>query len=279
MIGVKPIVSIISYALATGKVKNENPVSILLIAPVEAGKTEILKKFSEVRGAIYITDLTLWGLYDLAVEIKSEKIHHIIVPDLLKLIYKKYSTALNLITGLNNLLTDGELNIKVYGRQERYTNLRCGLITAIPPTELRDKRHKWSSIGFLSRLLPVSYSYSSLLVEHIFDFIINDYHLNIPKEELDLPEEPVEVHIDPWLANKLVVNSRVLAEAQKLYGFRLQGQLQGLAKGRALLQGRDKVMEEDIQEIKELTAFINFDLTPLRPNLIKVKDDKSSVWE
>jgi len=263
MVGVEPILKILRYAIASGKVQNEIPVSILLIARPEAGKTSMLQKFQNMPGIRYLTDVTAAGLYDIAREIEREEVHHLLVPDLLKLIHKKSSTVQNLITALNCLLVDGRLEIHTYERRSSYNNLRCGLLTAITPEEVNDRRHKWNRIGFLSRLLPVSYSYSKILVAKIFKFISEGRHLQCEMEVLNLPQAPVDVKLNPSLAKQLILDAAVLAKAWKLYGFRLQTQLQALAKGKALLEGRNEVVEEDIDEIKKLLIYANFDQRPV----------------
>jgi len=223
----------------------------------------MLQRFQNIPGVRYLTDVTASGIYDIAREIERGEVHHLLVPDLLKIIYKKRSTVQNVITALNCLLVDGRLEIHTYERRSSYNNLRCGLLTAITSDELKDRRHKWSSLGFLSRLLPVSYSYSKLVIARILRHITEGRHLQNEEETLNLPPSPVEVKLEPSLAKELVLDAVVLAKAQRLYGFRLQSQLQALAKGRALLGGRTEVIKEDIDEIRGLLAYANFEQRPV----------------
>jgi hypothetical protein len=45
MIKVEPVEKILRIVLASGKLKDEKPLSLLLIAPVECGKTSLIRRY------------------------------------------------------------------------------------------------------------------------------------------------------------------------------------------------------------------------------------------
>jgi hypothetical protein len=76
----------ISLTLWSAYIKNEKPISLLLVASPEAGKTKIVQRFSENQCLVYISDATAKGLFDaFQQKIKLGAIKHMIFTDLLRL--------------------------------------------------------------------------------------------------------------------------------------------------------------------------------------------------
>jgi hypothetical protein len=122
-------------------------------------------------------------------------------------------------------------------------------------------------MGFLSRALPVTYDYLKTTKEEIFSYIQKQEHLKERFVRLNLPEGPKLIKLPFDFAKTLESYAESLAkdysEYQKVYGFRYQKQLQTLAKAIALLKNKDEVDEECIDDLKELTNFINFEFTKI----------------
>jgi len=63
MIKLDPIERILQIILASGKVKGEKPLSAIIVAPVEAGKTSIIRRVClKAEPALYLTDATAFGI-------------------------------------------------------------------------------------------------------------------------------------------------------------------------------------------------------------------------
>lgn len=83
MIKLEELEKLIEVTLFTGYIKNERPVSLLIVADPESGKTELVKKAKRVKSVLYLTDATAWGIVDKHWDdIEKRKIRHIIIPDL-----------------------------------------------------------------------------------------------------------------------------------------------------------------------------------------------------
>ncbi len=263
MLGMDCLEDLVKLAIWSGKVAGERPVSLIIIAPPESGKTQLIKKFSDTPGVCYFSDLTLSGLYELLPEIEGGRIHHLLIADLLKLVSRKRETVNNLITALNNVIEDEYISIKIYGWNREYRGLRCGFIGGITPSEFQDRRRKWHNLGFLSRALPVSWSFHKSLIDAIYTFNAEGRYRGFAVKSLDLPEAPVEVHLPSDLAKELILDAKIVAAAEGCYGFRLQKQLNALAKASALSEGRTTVTDHDILRVKELVVYMNFNLKPI----------------
>jgi hypothetical protein len=63
MVSVEPIETIIKTVLASGRLKDERPLSCIIVAPVECGKTSIIRKYClKAENVFYTTDATAYGI-------------------------------------------------------------------------------------------------------------------------------------------------------------------------------------------------------------------------
>jgi hypothetical protein len=275
MIRVQPLRDLISMSLASAYLKNERSVSLLIIAKPESGKTTILTSFAINNGVAYLSDITYSGVVNLLSDIQDGKIRTILMPDMLKALGRKEATVENLITLLNTLIEEGIKTIATYNYFKEFrTFVRCNIIAAITSTDWFLRKATLGSTGFLSRVIPFSYNYSYEDVEAIFREIIEGRANYIDFEkvkvgrvgktgrEIVLPVELGE-RIKENVVKKIVdrVNR---ALGLDIYGFRLQRNLQTLAKASALLRGDDTVIDEDIKKLEYISDWMNFDF-----NIIK----------
>ena len=264
----KDIIETVKLAVYSGYVEGVRPVSLLITASVGAGKTEITKKFKTVKGLAFLTDTTAFGITrSLLPELKSGMIKHIIIPDLITPLSKQRYTVTSLIAFLNALIEEGVVQIQSYAVSFKEENIRCGLISTMAREDLFDKRHGWSKIGFMSRMLPVSYEYSQRTVIDILKKIASGRLYDDNCIELRLPPRLVKIKGDEKLFNELIPYTLQLQEAEKVYGFRRQKQLSTLMMAnrlnRAIENDEDlsnlKVEQEDFDRIIKLLDHINLD--------------------
>ena len=273
MISVEPIEKILKCVLASGKVGGERPLSLIIIAPVECGKTSIIRRYCLKAGNVfYTTDATAFGIVRDTNQLKdfgSGKLTHIVIPDLLTCLGRKQDTVTTFIHFMNSLIEEGVVNISTYASTIKGSvEVKAGLITAIPPKPFSDKRRHWERIGFLSRSLPVSFDYQVSTQLQILSYIENQQHLQEKLEDFKLPQESKEVELPLDMAKKIEPYALLLAAAassqyHKLYGFRYQRQLQTFAKALALLEQKDEVDDQCIQELGRLANYINLNLSKI----------------
>lgn len=269
MVRVEPIEKILKCVLASGKLEDEKwPLSAIIIAPIECGKTSIINKYClKSKNVFYTTDATAYGIirdtHKLR-DFKSGRLTHVVIPDLLTCLGRKKDTVNTFIHFMNALIEEGVVNISTYASNiKRKIGVKAGLITAIPPKPFFDRRRQWERIGFLSRALPVSFDYKVSTQIKILSYIQKQQHLEEAIEELDLPEKSKAIELPRKMARKIVPYVMILrdkhSQYQKVYGFRYQRQLQTLAKAIALLDDKAEVDRECIHELERLVNFINFD--------------------
>jgi hypothetical protein len=283
MIRIQPLRDLISMSLASAYLRDEKSVSLLIIAKPESGKTTILTSFAVNNGIAYLSDITYSGIINMLGDIQDGKIKTILIPDMLKALGRKEATVENLITLLNALIEEGVKTIATYNYFKEFrTFVRCNIIAAITSTDWFLRKATLGSTGFLSRVVPFSYNYSYEDVEAIFKEIIegkaNDIVFEKVKvgrvgkagKEVILPVELGE-RIKENVVKKIVERiNRALG--LDIYGFRLQRNLQALAKASALLRGDDTVREEDIKKLEYVSEWINFDF-----NIIKDGEEGDNI--
>jgi len=281
MVGVEKIHKLLELVVFSGRIKEEQPVSALLTAPIEAGKTELVLKFAQNEGCIAITDVTAYGIMrDYGQLIINRQIRHLIIPDLIKPMSRGKDTVHTLIAFFNSLVEEGVLRVSTYAEklgvplqgmeQVQPKPVQCGLIATMAKGMLLDGRHHWSRMGFMSRMLPISYDYGAGTQLDIHKSIAEREYLSDTPIKLSLPDGDVEVRLESPLADDLLVLASGLASLltsnknpEKVYGFRLQKHLQKLAMASALKEGRNVVTQSDVDYVRSLAGCINLEYYPL----------------
>lgn len=259
MIKLGELEKLIQATLFTGYIEGEKPVSLLIIADPESGKTELVKKAQRTKGVLYLTDTTAWGIVDKHWdEIESRKIRHIIIPDLTVPLGKQSETRKTFTRFLSALIEEGVVELQSYAvtkTAKTAQGLRCGLISTITPAALDDQRAGWRKFGFMTRMLPVSYSYSQTTVDEIFESILKHQYRQEQPYAITLPDHDIPVELPPRIAEEANILVRFLAQNEGTYGFRYQKEIQTLTMGSALFNGRDIVTKDDYEFLSRLTFF------------------------
>ena len=263
MINTQILEHAIRLALYSAIIKKENPVSLMIIAPPEHGKSELLKKFAFVNSVKITSDFNTYFFSDFATEFELNQKRTLIIPDFLRIVKKKYSTQSNVLTILNAITEEGWIGKLPLG-QVINKPIKANVITALTQDEMIDKRHKWTKVGFLSRFIPLTFSYNMETKQQIREYIKDRIYQNDnPYDfELDLTKK-IDVTLPKEMAKKIEKITLDISAESNLTGFRLQRQLQVLAMANALTNSRNVVTDIDIEVIKEITKFINFNFRPI----------------
>lgn len=255
----QPVIDILKRVVASGFIKNAHPISAIIIAPVGAGKTFALQKMSINKNIMALSDVTPYGLTRLFNEIRMKGVKHIIIYDLVEPMSRGRAIVNNLIGFLNSLIEEGIFKIQT-GFMEVKEPIKLGLITATTSTEITDKRRGWLSIGFISRLLPVSFNYSHSDVIQILDDLAKQQIRGITYEDLIVKEK--EIKVNPEIFSKLIPYANQMKQDNAL-PFRQLEQLKILLMANALLRGDNKVTEDDFTWFKSIVNYLNYDLNNL----------------
>ena len=211
---------------------------------------------------VYLTDCTAYGITrDVLPKIVSGEIKTIMIPDLITPLSKQTKTRKSFIAFLNNLIEEGVAKITTYSTVWN-KDVKANVITAVTDEALRDARHNWAKMGFLSRFIVFSYSYSISQVTKILNYY-SEHGLKLKNAKIKLPKKHVDVELSKDIANRLNPIAMRIGEQFRLYGFRAKINFRSLLKCLAYRNDKKDVTEEDFQEFLELADYMNFDFNPI----------------
>jgi hypothetical protein len=291
LVGLEPIFDLIALALWTAYILWEKPVSLVLLARNEFGKTEALKKIRKNKGVYARRRFTAFGLIKdllsgkIRLLFKKEKIlGHILTYELANIFSFKANTVDSTLQLLNAYCEEGLSNESAFwikgNELDDYEGLKGGIILGANPfgfLTAKTKRVKANLYkgGWISRLLVASYSLSEKMKARIFDSIQKEEH-RLDKKFVDsiiedFPKKRVHVILPARYSQEI----RELAEekAQEIsedlddhaiIGFRLQKTLMTLVKASALRDGRCVVNQRDVERIKYLSQWFNLKMKNLK---------------
>lgn len=287
MIGVEKILNILKIAIWSGGLKGEQPLSVMLIASVGSGKTTMLKKSHqqgktetitvgkgskareiEVRriagSVLYTSNTTPYILVNRYGHLlKSGQIKHIAIPDFLNILNLPKHVYANTLNFYNQLIEEGILTAE--SRESNFVSeipVNIGLLTAVAKQDFDKRKDEWAHMGFLSRVLPISFTYSKQTAAKIRrsiklrDYLkdTNSFHITPPanSRNVDLPEDLAD-EIEQVALRIRNINDPLAARPQK--------QLQTFCMARALAQGRRSVNSSDIALLYEYEPYFNTNCT------------------
>jgi len=198
-------------------------------------------------------------LVKLLPEIKQNGVKHLVIYDLIEPMSRSRSCVNNLIGFLNSLMEEGIFKIST-AFIEIKEPINLGLITCTTDSELKDKRRGWLGIGFVSRMIPISYDYTKEDVSLILKDLANQNVGSVSYETLSLEEK--EIKGDSKVFNEMMEYSKLMTnEVEK--PFRRLRQLKVLLMANALLRGDNKVKMQDVEWFKSIFKYLNYDLNKL----------------
>uniref|UniRef100_A0A6H2A6X0 Uncharacterized protein n=1 Tax=viral metagenome TaxID=1070528 RepID=A0A6H2A6X0_9ZZZZ len=246
--------------------RKECPLSAIIIASVESGKTSVIEQFIPSHGILCVTDITAYGLQKYYLkELQWERqpddswrqphIRRIVIPDLINPINRKEETASSLIAFLNAYISwEGVRDIATYAMRiciPQDKPIRGSVLTTMATQDFINSRRKFKAIGFLSRLLPICYSYNQETIQEILTDIAY-YRDGWEKMQVVFPTGLTEVSADPDLNLQLTEAAQHLGTNVGGGGLRALHQLMILCRSRALAEGRTIVDQSDIDRVNYL---------------------------
>jgi hypothetical protein len=263
MVHTQPLQKIIECALISPYIKNEKPISLLIVAKAESGKTSTMKLYRQNKGIVYVTDCTAYGLTrDILPKMVSGEIKTLMIPDLITPLSKSAKTRLSFVAFLNNLVEEGIVKITTYAMIWD-KDVNANIITAVTDQALEDGRHEWAKMGFLSRFIVFSYSYSLSTVMEILNYY-SEHGLKTENLKFELPRKPIDIELPKEIADKLNSIAMKVGEQFELYGIRAKINFRSLLKALAFRNGKRTVTEIEFQEFLELADYMNFDFNTIR---------------
>lgn len=258
LINVEPLRKVVECALISPYIKGEKPLSLLIVAKAESGKTSVMKLYRQNKGVAYISDCTAYGITrDILPKMVSGEVRTLVIPDLITPLSKSTKTRQSFVAFLNNLIEEGVAKITTYANIWD-KEVKANLITAVTDEALRDGRHEWAKMGFLSRFIVFSYAYSTPTIAQILKSY-SEHGLSPGEADFRPPEKEVDVCLPRRIADKLDPFATKVGEQFSLYGIRAKINFRCLLKCLAYRNKKRTVTDAEFREFLELVDFMNFD--------------------
>jgi hypothetical protein len=261
LIGVDKLREFVQSLILTGRLKNACPVSAMIIAEPERGKTSIVVE-KQCEGIMLMTDITGKGLQFLCQ--MNPRTTHFVINDMGIIGGHSAKTQNYFYSMLMAMTEEGIRAIASPDGVETTAAGRRGFIGCITTSQATDKRHSWHKRGLARRIVPFHFDYSEDLILKIKAKIDKDKAATFDSiETFKIPEASIDVLI----SDKLSSSIRMIADgrSKKLgqLGISLLKNYRTLAKGHALMRTwkNPQVTETDVEFLKRIDPYVDW-LTP-----------------
>lgn len=268
MIGTEFLRELIESVILTGRIKGGDPVSLLLIAAPESGKTSVvLQRPCKVVEAY--ADVTGKGIHKI-IQAQPE-LTHIVINDLVATLSHKQSVNRYTISQLNAMTEEGITAIASPSGVEKFSAGKRGVIASLTLELATDARHWWNKVGFTSRMLPFCYAYPADLIVEIKESI--DHTAANPRNGSRKPKAKKafavpDKHIPVEYPEDMVKDIRQIADVRSMMmkeqGMRRLKQYHNITMGHALLRARTThtnavVNQDDVKFMKRMDRYVSYD--------------------
>lgn len=257
LIRLEPVLNIVQTAIYTGRLANDSPVSLCLVAESQSAKSQCLIYYSETKSLKLFSDITAKGLTNEVRAIESNQLRHIVLLDLHMIVsHNRYTTDRALLT-LGALMEEGIGSVSDAGGIVSFDGLpKIGVLMAVTPDFWIQKRGHWRKTGFLTRFITVRYEYTEATQNRIHTAVRDGVILPDPKS-ITLPDKPISVEIQPKHADIIMSQAQQWALLNDDQGFRYHKQLRRMLKACSLIDNRDLTNSADIDRLMSIIKFMN----------------------
>lgn len=271
------LVEIIETAFFTASVRNEVPLSLILIGPSGVAKSKLLTRYQSQY--IHPTDsVTSQGLFEVLSSDKDKKLKFILLPDFNPTLNRRPQTVQSTVSNLLSVTHDGTVRVDDGRQQKICEHPPIGLITAATDDIYNQQAKRWFALGLRRRIIPLFYCYNGLTVDRLQNLVSSDqiHSGAMTRVPVVLPKTGCPQIAEP-LARQLKDKSQIFAgylgklshfdgkirkwQVREVVPISPHVTLRTLARARALKHKRGSVNQEDVNF---LDVFLRF-CDPERP--------------
>ena len=248
--GMPRLIALVESILWSGWIEGERPISMLLVAPAGAGKTSLLENF-ESEYAPFVSDCTSREVSKILKEKRSAS--HLLIGDFISVMRHKKSTT-DLTMNMISQLAGETLRIDAFTGE--MTSRRLGIISAIPPEDLKDKRIRTAlnAGGFASRFLIAKYDYQTSTIAAIHKYIREGRYREEQKSKiLKVGPPPRKISIDPNMSRE-VERLGIMIKRDPI-GARAHHYIRTLGLSIAACDGSKRMAARHFQTLTEMSEF------------------------
>ena len=163
---------IVETILFTSSVRDESPVSVIIVGPSGSAKSKLIKLYQGPN--IHVTDsITSQGLWEIVQRDPKNEKQFILIPDINPTLSRRTATAISTVSNLLTITADGSVRIDD-GRGDKICNhAPMGLITACTPEIYHRHAKQWFALGLVRRIIPLFFTYTSDTTSELQTYVTN----------------------------------------------------------------------------------------------------------
>jgi hypothetical protein len=261
----KPVLLMQNLVLQTAYLKScKKPISLLLLGKPGIGKSRLLSPLAKLPYVSYVNDITPKYLVEFLGKVKNGEKEFLAIPDFTNCMSHGKNTRSTLIAVLRSMTEEGVSDLSDYHLEfKSNVPVKAGLITATTNSSYGEFKENWKGTGFLSRLLPFSFSHSVATTEGIMNAIDAKTLDLIDTVKFTVKKKPIVVVCPERLLRQLRVCEELLSRSTGSLPYRQQIQLNAITEAHAVLNGRKEIVQEDIDTVMGLSNWVNYDFKEL----------------
>lgn len=242
----------------TGRVKDRDPVSTMLIAEPERGKTSIVLE-KNCESLVILTDCTGKGL-DFVCQM-NEKATHVVINDMA--VIQAHGGKASAFF-YSRLLAMTEEGIRAMAGPQGFGTVekgRRGFIGCITSGQAKDHRMSWYRRGLARRMVPFHFEYTKDMVLRIKEEIHNGHEGHFRSADiLKLPVTSIAVALSEKTSRAIGNLSDSRAYKLGELGISLLKNYRALAKAHALRRNwkKPEVIDDDVEFLKRIDPYVDW---------------------
>jgi hypothetical protein len=165
LVGMRKIEEIVDTVFYSSLVSHK-PISVILVAPSGAGKSEVIMQFRNYPSVRLHGDLTTMRMAELLEPDHENKIKHFAIPDLNATLSHKQSVTGLFLSNLLTLQSEGTFEVGEAAKTKKIKHQPVGLVTACTPEMYEAYHRKLRVLGLMRRNAPIFYTLGQALIDH-----------------------------------------------------------------------------------------------------------------
>lgn len=200
---IEALEEVIETVLFTSFIRDENPVSIIIVGPSGIGKSMMLSRYESEQ--FRRTDsISSMGLFDISVRDSKNEIKFLLMPDMNPTLSRKPSTVQSTIANLLSFTADGTVRIDDGRANKECKHAPVGLITAATDDIYNKQAYKWYALGLRRRIIPIFFKYSTDTTQKLQTLVSKDkVHSTPPELKKLMPPQKVRPGIPSSIMPKI----------------------------------------------------------------------------
>lgn len=258
LIGVNKLREFFETVILTGRLKDTEPVSAMIIADPERGKTSVVLE-KNCDAFKVLTDLTGKGLQFLCQ--MDARCTHFILNDMGVIAAHSQKTCDFFFAMLIAMTEEGIRSVATPKGFESIASGRRGFIGCITSNQAKDHRSWWYRRGLARRMVPFHFDYRQELILNIKAEIDKNHYASFKANGVfKVPEAHIDVDVPAAETKEIRRISDSRAEKLEQLGISLLKNYRSLAKAHAIGRTWQKpsVNEQDIEFLKRIDPYVDW---------------------